>query len=105
MTDCRAAHIRRSQEDMEADHWAFLQQIAQRQGVVVDAAELRQLPHDVVLSQRLLARLRTTLAGYKGPKRIVHLNEMPMTESGKVQKRQGGEIVQRAIQQPAVRHR
>lgn len=47
----------RSQKDMEADHWASLQQIAQRQGVVTDAAELRQLPHDVVLSPRLLARI------------------------------------------------
>jgi hypothetical protein len=47
----------RSQEDMEADHWASLGQIAQRQGVVTDAAELRQLPHDVVLSPRLLARV------------------------------------------------
>lgn len=45
----------RSQEDMEADHWASVQQIAQRQGVVMDAAEFRQLPHDVVLSPRLLA--------------------------------------------------
>lgn len=45
----------RSQEDMEADHWASLQQIAQRQGVITDAAELKQLPHDVVLSPRLLA--------------------------------------------------
>ncbi len=42
---------------MEADHWAYLQQIAQRQGVVTNAAELRQLPHDVVLSPGLLARL------------------------------------------------
>ncbi|GEL20768.1 hypothetical protein [Pseudonocardia asaccharolytica] len=47
----------RSQEDMEADHWAYLQQILQRQGVVVDAAQLRRLPHDVVLSQRMLARM------------------------------------------------
>ncbi|MFI6743999.1 hypothetical protein ACIBI9_65000 [Nonomuraea sp. NPDC050451] len=47
----------RSQEDMEADHWASLQQIAQRQGVIVDAAALRQLPHDVVLSQQVLARI------------------------------------------------
>ncbi|GAA2681155.1 hypothetical protein GCM10010412_065820 [Nonomuraea recticatena] len=47
----------RSQEDMEADHWASLQQIAQRQGVIVDTAALRQLPHDVVLSQRVLARI------------------------------------------------
>lgn len=42
---------------MEADHWASLQQIAQRQGVTVDAAVLRQLPHDVVLSQQVLARI------------------------------------------------
>ncbi|MFI7129937.1 hypothetical protein ACIBQ1_29845 [Nonomuraea sp. NPDC050153] len=47
----------RSQEDMEADHWASLQQIVQRQGVIVDAAALRQLPHDVVLSQQVLARI------------------------------------------------
>jgi dTDP-glucose pyrophosphorylase len=47
----------RSQEDMEADHWASLQQIAHRQGVITDAAELRQLPHEVVLSPRLLARI------------------------------------------------
>ncbi|HEX4812180.1 MAG TPA: hypothetical protein VFV66_05450 [Nonomuraea sp.] len=47
----------RSREDMEADHWASLQQIAQRQGVIVDAAALRQLPHDVVLSQQVLARI------------------------------------------------
>ncbi|MGV9387258.1 hypothetical protein ACWDRB_66590 [Nonomuraea sp. NPDC003707] len=47
----------RSQDDMEADHWASLQQIAQRQGVMVDATTLRQLPHDVVLSQQVLARI------------------------------------------------
>ncbi len=47
----------RSQEDMEAGHWAHLQQILQRQGVIIDAAELRQLPHNVMLSQRLLARI------------------------------------------------
>jgi hypothetical protein len=47
----------RSQEDMDADHWASLQRIAQRQGVVVDAATLRRLPHDVVLSRRVLARI------------------------------------------------
>ncbi|MDR8413729.1 hypothetical protein MTP10_33975 [Nonomuraea sp. 3-1Str] len=47
----------RSQEAMEADHWDALQQIAQRHGVVVDAAALRRLPHDVVLSQQVLARI------------------------------------------------
>ncbi|NUW39342.1 hypothetical protein [Nonomuraea rhodomycinica] len=53
----------RSQEDMEADHWALLQRIAQRQGVVVDAATLRRLPHDVVLSPQVLARIE----GYPDP--------------------------------------
>lgn len=47
----------RTPDETEADHWSSLQQIAQRQGVTVDAAELRQLPHDIVLSPRLLARL------------------------------------------------
>lgn len=46
-----------SDEDMAAAHWDSLQQILQRQGVVVDAAELKELPHDIVLSQRLLARI------------------------------------------------
>ena len=46
-----------SQKDAEAHHWAFLQHIAQRRGVVTDAAELRQLPHDVV-GPRLLARIQ-----------------------------------------------
>jgi hypothetical protein len=44
---------------MEILHWTSLQEIAQRQGVVVDAAELRRLPHDVVLSDQLLARVGT----------------------------------------------
>jgi hypothetical protein len=47
----------RSQEDMEADHWASLSGVLRRQGVVVDAQELKRLPHDVVLSERLLARV------------------------------------------------
>ena len=47
----------RSQEDMEATQWASLSEVLRRQGVVVDAWELRRLPHDVVLSKRLLARV------------------------------------------------
>jgi hypothetical protein len=47
----------RSQEDMEADHWASLSEVLRRQGVVVDARESKRLPHDVVLSERLLARV------------------------------------------------
>lgn len=48
---------RRSQEDMEAEHWATLSEVLRQQGVVVEARELRRLPHDVMLSERLLARL------------------------------------------------
>jgi hypothetical protein len=47
----------RSQDDMENDHWNALAQNLRAHGVVVDGSELRQLPHDVVLSDRLLARL------------------------------------------------
>lgn len=47
----------RSYEDEDELHWASLQQIAQRQGVAVDAHELSQLPHYVVLTERLRARV------------------------------------------------
>jgi hypothetical protein len=47
----------RSQDDMETDHWNALAENLRAHGVVVDASELRQLPHDVVLSDRLRARL------------------------------------------------
>jgi hypothetical protein len=46
-----------SQEDMEASHWAYLAEVLREQGVEVDALELRRLPHDVVLSERLRARI------------------------------------------------
>ena len=47
----------RSQDEMETDHWNALAENLRAHGVVVDAGELRQLPHDVVLSDRLRARL------------------------------------------------
>jgi hypothetical protein len=47
----------RAQKDMEADHWASLAAVLRRQGVDVDALELRRLPHDVVLGEQLLARI------------------------------------------------
>ncbi|WP_216853160.1 hypothetical protein [Phytoactinopolyspora halotolerans] len=50
----------RTHEDMEADHWAYLQRNLQRQGVAVDVAELRRVPHDVVLSQRVRGRIQNT---------------------------------------------
>jgi hypothetical protein len=46
-----------SQADAEAAHWAYLADVLRQQGVVVDALELKRLPHDVVLSERLLARI------------------------------------------------
>jgi hypothetical protein len=47
----------RSQEDMERDHWAYLAGILRQQGVAADADGLKDLPHDIVLSERLLALL------------------------------------------------
>ena len=47
----------RSPEDAEADHWTWLVDVLDRRGVDVDMSALRQLPHDVLLSERLLARL------------------------------------------------
>jgi hypothetical protein len=47
----------RSQDDMDTDHWNALAKDLRALGVDVDAGELKQLPHDVVLSEPLLARL------------------------------------------------
>lgn len=46
-----------SQEEMEASHWEYLAGVLRQEGVVVDAEEVKQLPHDVVISERLLARI------------------------------------------------
>ena len=46
-----------TQESMETSHWQTLAETLGAQGVVVDPGELRLLPHDVVLSERLRARL------------------------------------------------
>lgn len=47
----------RSQDEMESDHWKALAERLGAHGVVVGAGELKELPHDVVLSEPLLARL------------------------------------------------
>jgi hypothetical protein len=47
----------RSHEDMEADHWVHLAAVLRRQGIDADPLELKRLPHEVVLSERLLARV------------------------------------------------
>ena len=46
-----------SEDDMETDHWNALAETIRAHGVAVDANDLRQLPHDVVLSDRLRGRL------------------------------------------------
>jgi hypothetical protein len=46
----------RSREDAEAAHWAYLARVLRRQGVRVEPDELKRLPHDVELSERLVAR-------------------------------------------------
>jgi hypothetical protein len=48
-----------TREELEAGHWAQLCDVLREQGVVTDAGVLRQAPHDVTLSERLLARLRS----------------------------------------------
>ena len=48
----------RSLQDMAADHWGRLAGICREHGVPVDGAALERLPHDVVLGERLLARLQ-----------------------------------------------
>jgi hypothetical protein len=52
-----------SQEDAEQGHWAHLSDVLRQHGVVVDALDLRRLPHDVVLSERLLARVGRSATG------------------------------------------
>ena len=46
-----------SREDAEHGHWAYLTDVLRQHGVVADALELKQVPHDVVLSDRLLTRV------------------------------------------------
>jgi hypothetical protein len=46
-----------SQDDMDTDHWNSLAEKLRATGVNADAGDLRRLPHDVVLSEALLALL------------------------------------------------
>lgn len=50
-------------EDMTRMHWEALARAAQEQGASVVAADLQQLPHDVVLSERLLELVHGTGPG------------------------------------------
>jgi hypothetical protein len=42
---------------MERDHWAYLAGILRQQGLAANTDDLKGLPHDVVLSERVLALL------------------------------------------------
>jgi hypothetical protein len=53
----------RSVEDMAADHWVDLAAVLRRQGVVAYPDELRRLPQEVVLSERLVRRLGVEPSG------------------------------------------
>ena len=48
---------------MDTDHWNALAENLRAQGVVADAGTLKQLPHDVELSDRLRARLGQSPGG------------------------------------------
>jgi hypothetical protein len=48
---------RRTQAEMEASHWESLARVLQQEGIEAQAAELRALPHDVELSDRVLAHV------------------------------------------------
>ena len=47
----------RTQAEIDASHWDSLARVLQQEGIEVRAAELRALPHDVELSDRVLARV------------------------------------------------
>lgn len=49
-----------TQEDMARHHWAHLAGVLRAQGIESDADELRRLPHEVVLGERLLAALEAS---------------------------------------------
>lgn len=46
-----------TQAEIDEGHWSYLSAALEQQGLDVDASDLRALPHDVELSDRLLARL------------------------------------------------
>lgn len=48
----------RSREEEDAAHWSHLAAVLQAHRVTVGPEELRRLPHDVLLGERLLARMR-----------------------------------------------
>jgi hypothetical protein len=56
----------RSQEEEAALHWGTLAEELRREGIDADAADLRRLRHDVVLSERVRALVRPEAGGAAG---------------------------------------
>ncbi|WP_182112646.1 MULTISPECIES: hypothetical protein [unclassified Actinotalea] len=54
-------------DDAARAHWASLADVLRREGVVADGDALARLPHDVVLGERLRARLRSARSGGPTP--------------------------------------
>lgn len=46
-------------QEAETSHLAYIREILVEQGAEIDVADLRSLPHDVVLSTRVLNRIET----------------------------------------------
>jgi hypothetical protein len=58
-----AARGDHTQADMDAGHWDWMSSILRDNGVEITGAELKALPHDVELSDRVLARIGGRPAG------------------------------------------
>lgn len=52
-----SAYAEYTQAEMDEGHWSYLSAALEEEGVHVGATDLRALPHEVELSDRLLARL------------------------------------------------
>ena len=52
-----------SQEDAEHCHWAYLSDVLRQHGAVADPLDLSRLPHDIMLSEQLLARVGRSATG------------------------------------------
>jgi hypothetical protein len=50
-------------EDAETGYWDYVREILAEQGVEVDSADLRSLPHDVIPGARLLGLMETSSDG------------------------------------------
>jgi hypothetical protein len=56
----------RSQEEEAALHWGTLAKKLRGEGIDIGASDLRRLPHDVVLSEQVLALVRPEAGGAAG---------------------------------------